>query len=150
MTYMAKVRLGRGAVAFYDPQSKVYVTMKKPIDTVPFGVKVDGLKRGVASKKIEVIEGSLEPIAMMAVEEEAPVTPVVEVKKAKAKAVETVVEEVVTEIKEEPVVAEVAVEAVVEEVVTEEVVEEEKPEHKKAGRKKATPKVEEEVEKTEE
>jgi len=70
------VRLARGEVAFYDPATKIHLTIGSPTATVGKGQNLAGIRRSVRSRRLTLVAGSLDPVAPV-----VETTPVAEVQK---------------------------------------------------------------------
>ena len=125
---IARIRISAGNPGWYDPLTNIHLTITRPEAIVYEGQNVSNIKLAVRHKTVYVIDGELEPRAII----EEPV-------------VQEEVREVIEPVKEEKVIVEEEVkeepqEEVVEEAkeeASEEAVKEEKP-AKKTTRKKAT------------
>ena len=119
---IAKIRISAGNPGWYDPLTNIHLTITRPEALVYEGQNVSNIKLAVRHKTVYVVDGELEPKAII----QEPV-------------VQEEVREVVQPVVEEKVVEEeVKVEEPQKEVAEEEVVEEEKKPAKKTTRKKAT------------
>lgn len=58
---IAKIKLMPGQVGFFDPLTNIHLTITSPVGYIYHGMNTSGIKRSVNSKRIEVIEGSLDP-----------------------------------------------------------------------------------------
>lgn len=98
---IAKVCLAKGQVGFYDPLTNIHLTMTKPIAEIYQGMNTTRIKASIASKRLQVIEGSLYPVAEEVQENKLVVTdkiepevktivePIQESKEVKSEEVET-------------------------------------------------------------
>ena len=127
---IAKLRISAGNPGWYDPLTNIHLTIARPEAYVYEGSNVTNIKRGVAYKLINVIEGSLNEVNKIENEEVREVAPQEPIKE------ETKIEEPIEEVIEDKPVEEAIEEAT---ETTEEVVEE-KPKKKTTTRKKATKK----------
>ena len=93
---IAKIKLMPGQVGFFDPLTNIHLTITSPVGYIYHGMNTSGIKRSVNSKRIEVIEGSLNPEEIQKVIEKTQV-----VKKAET---EVKVEKKVEPISETPTV----------------------------------------------
>ena len=119
---IAKIRISAGNPGWYDPLTNIHLTITRPEALVYEGQNVSNVKLAVRHKTVYVVDGELEPKAII-----------------QEPAVQEEVREVVQPVVEEKVVEEeVKVEEPQKEVAEEEVVEEEKKPAKKTTRKKAT------------
>lgn len=132
---IAKIRLAKGEVAFYDELSRIHLTLSRPTADVYDYMNAAVLRRAIMNKRIILVAGTLLPITKTVSEcTEQTVSPAALKAKAflaKEEAVEVIAEStcVVEEAKEETVTP--VIEEAVEEVV------EVKPK-KKSTRKKVT------------
>lgn len=116
---IAKIGLAQGQVGFYDQLTNIHLTMTSPFANIYQGMNTSRIKASIASKRLNLISGSLDPEEI----EQSEVKEVEPKVKVKTDVVEPKVEEPA-----EPVVEEV------------------KAEPKKTAKKKSTKKVEEATE----
>jgi hypothetical protein len=120
MDHIAVIRLAPGEVGFFDPHTKIHLTMAKQTAPVYPGPNLDGIRRSVKSKRLMLISGTLDtskPIIQEAVPavkaEEVAVPVAIEVAAAPEEiaVIEPVAEEIVIEEAAIEVADEVAVAA---------------------------------------
>lgn len=60
---IAKIRLAKGEVAFYDELSRIHLTLSRPTADVYDYMNTAALRRAVMNKRIILVAGTLLPIA---------------------------------------------------------------------------------------
>lgn len=60
-TVIAEVKMAPGQTAYYDPLTRIYLTLAHPTAKVYGGMNVSQLKRSVRFGRLEVISGKLDP-----------------------------------------------------------------------------------------
>ena len=90
---IAKIGLAQGQVGFYDQLTNIHLTMTSPFANIYQGMNTSRIKASIASKRLNLISGSLDPeeIEQSEVKE---VEPKVEVKEEKV---------LITEVKKEEI-----------------------------------------------
>ena len=58
---IAKVCLAQGQVGFFDPLTNIHLTMTKPTAEIYQGMNTSRIKASIASKRLKLISGSLNP-----------------------------------------------------------------------------------------
>ena len=145
--FIATIKLAEGQVGFYDPLSRIHLTIGNPIAYVHSGTNCAQLRRSVKSGRIRLLDGTLgaevAPFKVVKVgnkyklasNKEEEMKPIV-ADAVVAPAVQEIAPEPVVEQAPEPVVEEKVEEPAVETVSEEESVKEEAPK-KKASKKKS-------------
>lgn len=60
MQTIAKIKLSSGNVGWYEPLSRIHLTLSNPIAEVKAGTKLEGIRKSLAYGTIILLEGSVD------------------------------------------------------------------------------------------